>query len=159
MIPQIVQRLIVGYGALTLDLARAKQEIIAVTAHSIVEENNSQASRFLRLDSNILELTNWDITKNVDRIEVRTFVITLLNDLGFPATFFDQVFIVTDEGGSVTDLNQNSIRCIAHILNTVAKHITKPYSKRVKYSDDEKKYAKEFDDLISDVKKLIGKAR
>jgi hypothetical protein len=159
MIPIIVQKLLLGGGALTLDLATSKQEIIAITAHTIDECYDNDGQPMFRLNSNILELVSWDITKRTTKAEIKLFLSTILSDLGFPSNFFNQIHIVTDEGSSVVGLNDHSIQCIAHILNTIAKHITKPYSKRVKYTDELKNYAELFDQLISDVSNFLGRAR
>jgi hypothetical protein len=137
----------------------AKQEIVAVTAYTITEKFDNDENAYLVLESNILELDTWDITKRTTNTEIKSYVSTLLVGLGFPSTFYDQVHIVTDEGSSVLNLNDNSIRCAAHMLNTIAKHITKPYSKRVVYTDEQRTFAETLDELLSDVNKFIGKVR
>jgi hypothetical protein len=95
----------------------------------------------------------------MDKAEIKSFVVSTLSDLGFPVSFFEQIHIVTDEGSTVVGLNQNSLRCMSHILNTIAKHIVKPYSKRVTYSENDKSYAKIFESLLSDITNFLGKAR
>jgi hypothetical protein len=95
--------LINGGGAITLDLAKAKQEIVVVTSHTIFETINEYVVQW-RLESNVLDLTDWDITKKFSKNEVRTTVVGILSDLGFPSNFFDQIFIVTDEGSNVMNL-------------------------------------------------------
>jgi hypothetical protein len=44
-------------------------------------------------------------------------------------------------------------------LNTVAKRITDPYKREVSYPQELEAEAEKFDDLLSDVRQFLGKAR
>ena len=55
VLPSLVENLLAGGGALTLDLSTAKREIIAITCHTIVETVIDSQPNFF-LESDILEL-------------------------------------------------------------------------------------------------------
>jgi hypothetical protein len=59
LIPNIVENLISGGGALTLDLTKAKQEIIAITGHAIAGKIDGNGNPFFFLESNVLELEHY----------------------------------------------------------------------------------------------------
>lgn len=159
-LPKIVDRLLTGGGALTLDLSTAREELIIITCHTIAQKSVDGHSVFT-LESDVLELVSWDIYKKRERDEIRAFLIKVLADLGLPESFFEQVHIVTDEGSNVLNLNlnENSLHCIAHVLSTVSKRITTLYKRDVKYPKELKPYAGVFDKLISDNRKFLGSAR
>lgn len=158
MLPKIVEKLLTGGGALTLDLFTAREELIIITCHTIAEKSVDGHSIFT-LESDILELVSWDITKKRTKDEIRAFLIKVLTELGLPDDFFEQIHIVTDEGSSVLKLNKNYLRCIAHVLSTVSKHITKLYKRDVTYPKELKPFADVFDTLISDTRRFLGLAR
>jgi hypothetical protein len=158
ILPQIIERLLTGGGALTLDFCTARKQLIIITCHTIAENYVDDRSVFT-LESDILELVSWDTTKPQNNNEIRAFLIDVLTELGLPKSFFDQVHIVTDEGSAILNLNDNSLRCMAHVLSTVSKHITKLYKRDVTYPKELKPYADVFDALISDTRRFLGSAR
>jgi hypothetical protein len=158
ILPQIIKRLVTGGGALTMDFCTARAQLVIITCHTIAEESADDHSVFT-LESDILELVSWDTTKPQNNKEIRAFLIDVLDELGLPASFFEQVHIVTDEGSAILNLNDNSLRCMAHVLSTVSKHITKLYKRDVTYPEELKPYADIFDTLISDNRRFLGSTR
>jgi tripartite-type tricarboxylate transporter receptor subunit TctC len=77
VIPIIVENLLAGGGAVTLDLATSKKEIITIAAHTMSEVLDEHEQKSFYLESNVLELISWDITKRSTRVEIRDFLVTV----------------------------------------------------------------------------------